>query len=304
MHPSAINLQRFSQPVLDCALVFLRAHVDEIDHDQAAHVTQAELPGDFLGRLQIRVEGRLFNVGAFGGARAVDIDGNQGFCRVDYQAAAGGQSHVALEGGLDLALDLVAVKQRDVVVVELHLAGVVRHHLGDKAAGFVEGFLRVNQNLANVLAQVVANGAQHDIVFLVKQGRGGLFVRCLTNGFPKLQQVVQIPLELLGTTPHASCADNNAHALGNVQVAHRSAQLVAIFALNASADAAGARIVGHQHHVPSGQADECGQRGALGATLFLVDLDHDLRALGDQLLDVQPGHFGGLFAEVLARYFL
>ena len=51
----AIHLDRVPQHVLDRALIGGGFHVDEIDHDQAADVTQSELARDLLGRLEIGV---------------------------------------------------------------------------------------------------------------------------------------------------------------------------------------------------------------------------------------------------------
>ena len=47
----AVVAQRVLQPALDRAVVALLVHVDEVDHDQAGEVAQAELARDFLGRL-------------------------------------------------------------------------------------------------------------------------------------------------------------------------------------------------------------------------------------------------------------
>ena len=44
--------------------MFLLAHVDEIVDDDAAQVAQAELPGDFLGRLQVHLEGGFVGLAA------------------------------------------------------------------------------------------------------------------------------------------------------------------------------------------------------------------------------------------------
>ena len=50
-----ILFQGFLQTVLDSALIAVRRHVDEVDDEQAAEITQAQLTGDFVGRLEIGV---------------------------------------------------------------------------------------------------------------------------------------------------------------------------------------------------------------------------------------------------------
>ena len=65
---------RFAQAVFNRALVAYRRHVDEVDDNQAAEVTQTQLAGNLIGRFQVRVECRFFDVTAAGGASGVDID--------------------------------------------------------------------------------------------------------------------------------------------------------------------------------------------------------------------------------------
>jgi hypothetical protein len=93
LHPGAVHLQRLAQPVLHLALVLGGCHVDEVDDDQAAQVAQAQLAGDLVGRLQVGVERGLLDVAALGGARRVDVDGDQRLGVVDDDGAAGGQAH-------------------------------------------------------------------------------------------------------------------------------------------------------------------------------------------------------------------
>ena len=52
----AVGLQRVAQPLLDRALVAALRHVDEVDHDQAGEVAQAELAGDLVGGLEVGLD--------------------------------------------------------------------------------------------------------------------------------------------------------------------------------------------------------------------------------------------------------
>ncbi len=100
-----------------------------------------------------------------------------------------------------------------------------------------------------------------------------------------LQQVVQVPLQLRRAAADAGGAGDDAHALGVVQLVHRLFELGAVLALDAARHATAARVVGHQHHVAAGQADEGGQRCALVAALFFFDLDDQLLAFLDHVVD-------------------
>src|SRR3972149_3586780 len=61
---NSVERQRFAQAVFHLALVALRFHVDKVDHDQAAQVTQAQLARDLLGRLEIGAERRFLDIAA------------------------------------------------------------------------------------------------------------------------------------------------------------------------------------------------------------------------------------------------
>ena len=136
---SAVGFQAFADFLFHGALVLGRGHVDEVDDDQAADVTQAQLASDFFRCFQVGLQGGFLDVAAFGGASRVDVDGHQGFGRIDNDGTTGRQLDDALEGGFDLAFDLETVEQRDAVFVQLDLAGVLRHHLANEGQGFVLG---------------------------------------------------------------------------------------------------------------------------------------------------------------------
>src|SRR6476661_6777257 len=74
LDPGAIVLHRVAKPILDLALVALRAHVDEVDHDESAQVADSELAADLVRGLEVRVERGFFDVAALGRARRVDVD--------------------------------------------------------------------------------------------------------------------------------------------------------------------------------------------------------------------------------------
>ena len=303
LHARTVVLERVLQAVFNFALVLVGGHVDEIDDHQAAQVAQAQLAGHFFGRFQVGLERGVLDVAALGGARGVDVDGGQRFGLVDHDRTAGGQAHVALIRAFDLRFDLEAVEQRDVVGVVLELAQGLRHHLLHELAGGLVQFLGVHQDLADVGAQVVTQGAHDQARLLVDQEGGRLGQRRFGDRLPHLQQVIQIPLQLFGIAADAGGADDHAHVVGDVQLVQRFLQRGAVFTLDATRHAASGGRVRHQHHVAAGQRDERGQGGALVATLFLVDLDNHFLAFTQQFADagLVVVHARG---EVIARDFL
>ena len=137
MNACAVKLQGLFQALFNVALIAVGGHVDEVDDDQSADVAQPQLPGDFIRCFQVGLGGGFFDVGAFGGSGRVDVDGYQRFGVVDDDGAAGGQLDFAAEGGFDLAFDLIAAEQRDLVLVALELVQVLRHDLPHEVLRFL-----------------------------------------------------------------------------------------------------------------------------------------------------------------------
>ncbi len=308
LHARLVGPHGFAQLVFHVALGFAAVHVDEVDHDQAAQVAQTQLARDFLRGLQVGLQRGLLDVGALGRARGVDVDREQRLGMVDDHRAAGGQTDFPGERRFDLRLDLEAREQRCGVVVALEFAQVVRHDLLKKIARVLEDLLRVDQDFADVFAHVVAQRANDHVAFLVDQERRLARAGRGLDGFPQLDQVIQIPLQIFGFAAHPCGAHDQAHALRCFELAQRIENDLAVLAGNLARHAPGAWIVRHQHQVASGQANEGGQRRALGAALLLFDLDDDFLAAFDRILDVDalPGvqRLGRRFGEIFAGDFL
>jgi len=48
LDPGPILLERITQPVFDLPLILGRRHIDEVDDDKAAHISQPELPSNLI----------------------------------------------------------------------------------------------------------------------------------------------------------------------------------------------------------------------------------------------------------------
>ena len=151
--------------------MLLGAHVDEVDHDQAAQVANAHLSRDLFGSFKVSIESGRLDVATLGRARRVDVDGYEGLGVIDDDAAARRQAHRVCKRGFDLALDLETRKQRHRVRVVLQLAQVVRHDLFNELAGLLESLLVVDQDFADVRRQVVAQSSYDGVAFAVDQER-------------------------------------------------------------------------------------------------------------------------------------
>jgi len=281
----AVHFHGVAQAVFDLALVLARFHVDEVDHDQPTKVADAQLARHFGGGLEVGVERGFLDVAALGRLGRIDVDCGQRLGVVDHDRTARGQTHVAIERVFDLGLDLEAREQRHRILIQLELAQVLRHHLLHEFLGVVEQLLLVDQNLADIVAQVVAQGADDQLGFLVDQERRLARLGRLGDRFPDLDQVIEVPLQFFGVAAEPGGADDHAHFIGQLQIIHGVLEVLPVLAFDPARYAAGLGVVRHQHQVTAGQADEGGQRRALVAAFFLLDLDDQFLAFLDQFAD-------------------
>ena len=303
LHTGAVLAQRVAQAVFHFAAVLRLFHVDEVDDDQATQVTQTHLARDFVGSFQIGAGRGFFDVAALDGAGRVHVDRNQGFGVVDHHGAAGRQGHHAGIGGFDLVFDLEAAEQRSVIAVALDLVRMLGHHVRHELMRLVEDVVRVDQDVADVAVEVVADRADHEARFLIDQECALARLGRAVDGGPQLEQVVQVPLQFGRSAANASGARDDGHTLGVFQLVHRFFELCTVFTLDAAGYATTTGVVGHQNHIAAGQTDEGGEGCALVATFFFFDLNQQLLAFPDHVLDL--GLAGrDAFCEVLLRDFL
>ena len=303
LNAGTIEVQRIAQAILDFALVLGRFHVDEVDHDQAAEVAQAQLAGDFVGGFAVGAQRRFLDVAALGGAARVDVDRDQGLGVVDDDGAARGQGDLTRIGRFDLVFDLEAREQRHVVVVALDAIHRARHHVRHELLRLFEDVVGVDQDFADLGVEVVADGADDQAGFLIDQEGAALCLGGAVDGGPQLLQIVEVPLQFFQRAADAGGAGDQAGAVGNHKLVHDFAQFLPVIALDAARNATATGIVGHQHQVAAGQRDVGGQRRALVAALVLFDLDDEFLAVAENVLDARlAGVDAGL--EVVARNFL
>ena len=117
----------------ECRFHFLArrplSHVDEVEHHQAAEVAQPKLARRGNHRLEVGDERGALRILGIGEAPGVDVDRHKRFRRIDDDRTAGRQSNRAAERIFELLLDVVDVKQRHHVRVQLDLGHRTRDHL-------------------------------------------------------------------------------------------------------------------------------------------------------------------------------
>ena len=135
---------------------------------------------------------------------------------------------------LNLAFDLVARKQGYRILIALELFEVVRHDLLDELAGFLIGLFVVDQDLADVSRQVVAQGAYDRVAFAVNQEWRFALQDDVQNCRPDRQQVFEVPGEFFCAPVNAGRAQDHAHAVRYNDIVERLTGEVTVGADDAS----------------------------------------------------------------------
>ena len=91
LYAGAVIFEGFLQPPFHRAVVAVLFHVNEVDHNQARKVAQAQLPGNFIAGFKVGLERRVFDIVLARGLAGVDVDGNQRFRLVHDDVTAGRQ---------------------------------------------------------------------------------------------------------------------------------------------------------------------------------------------------------------------
>ncbi len=286
LNPRAIAPYRVVEPLLDIAVVAAVLHVDEVDHDQAREVAQPKLARDLVGRFEIGlVRGLLDRMLARRFAR-VHVDRYERLGLVDDDVAARFQSHDRTEHRIELGLDLEALKQRQHVLVGLHVLRMARHEHAHELFRVAISRLAVDEDLRDLLVVEIADGALDEASLLIDERRRIRFERELADRIPEANQIFVIALDLRLGAVGARGADNETHSLRQFQRLRRRFQPFAVGRIGDLArDAAAARSIGHEHAIAPGKREECGEGRALVAALLFHDLHQHHLAAFDHLLD-------------------
>ena len=135
-------------------------------------------------------------------------------------------------------------KRGGVILVEFQTACVGRHHIRHEFGNFFVHFGVVNQDFADVGAEVVADGADEQRAFHKEQIGLLVGVARFFDGLPQFEQVVEIPLQLFHAAADAGGAGDEAHAARHVQFGHCVFEFLPLFAFDAAGNAAARGLLG------------------------------------------------------------
>src|SRR6185437_15055060 len=169
----AIPAQAFGQPAQHQVPVRFEHHVDEIDDDDPAYVTEPELPDDLLGGLEVVAGDGLLEVATGPGEFAgVDVDHGHRLSAVDDQIATRGQPHLAIQRLGDLLVDPELGEHVGRPGVPAHPGHEVRGNVADVTVDGVPCVVALDHQLAEVLGEQVPNHLDQQIRLFVQQFRG------------------------------------------------------------------------------------------------------------------------------------
>ena len=171
LNASAVIAQSVLQTLFNSTLVLRIVHVDEVDHDQTAQVTQTHLTSDFVGSFAVGAESRFFDVGATRCTSGVHVNGHQRFGVVDHNRAAGGQRNRTGVSRFDLMFDLEAREQGRFFTVTLDATDHVGHHVSHELTCLIIDFVRVDQDFTDFRLEIVADGTDNEVAFFNDQER-------------------------------------------------------------------------------------------------------------------------------------
>ena len=306
-----VVLQRLLDAPLHSPVVTVLLHVDEVDHDQARKIAQAQLAGHLVGGLQIGAHGGVFDIVLAGRAAGVHIDGYEGFGLVDDDIAARLQGDRIGEHGVQLRLDAKACEDRLGLAPGQHILHMGGHEKPHEVLGFTIAFIARDDHIVDVLVEEVADGALDERTLLIDEAGRRRLEGEFAHGLPHAQQIFEIPADFLLGAAGAGGAQDDAHALRHFEILGELLQALAVGGVgDLAGNAAAARGVGHQNRIAASERQIGGQRSALVAALFLHDLDEQHLTALDDFLDLvlaahargAEGHlFEGVAAELLDR---
>ena len=160
-----VLLQRLLQRGQNFFAVAALFHVDEVDHDDAAEIAQANLADDFLHRFEVGLDDGVFEArGAFADEFAgVDVDGDQRFGVVDDDVAAGLEPDFGAQRFVELVLDAELFEDRRFLGVELDAVDQLGLEAADEFDDLAVFLFVVDPDGGEIVADVIAQNALDEV---------------------------------------------------------------------------------------------------------------------------------------------
>src|SRR6202166_4963022 len=250
-------------------------HVDEVDHDNAAQIAQANLAHDFLHRFQIGFDDGVFQprgtlADEFAG---VDIDGHQRFGVVDDDVAAGLEPHFGAQSFVEFVLDAELFKDGRFLGVQLDAADQLGLEAADEFDDLAEFFFAVDPDGCEIVADVIAQDAFDEIQIAMEERGSFALLAALLDFVPGGAEEFDVGANFFAVGAASRGAHDEAPGITAAGFADKPAQTRAI--IGASDFARDADVIDgrHVHEETSGQSDVTGDARTLLPEGLLGNLD-------------------------------
>src|SRR5579863_1224253 len=199
----------FFQSLHDALAVAALVHVDEVDDDDAAQIAKPDLPNNFLDRIHVRFDDRVFQSRRFADVlTGIDIDRDQSFGLVDYDVSTALQPDFRLQGLVHFFLQAELLEQGRLLRVELDAFDHSRLEAVEEAQNpFILG-LGVDPDDVKVGGHLVAKNTLDHVEIVVNQCRRLGSLRAILDVLPQALQKSDVRAKLLFARALSSRADN------------------------------------------------------------------------------------------------
>src|ERR1700686_4746074 len=250
-------------------------HVDEVNHDDAAQIAQANLAHDFLHRFQIGFNDGVFEArGTFANEfTGVDVDGHQRFGVVDDDVAAGLEPHFGAQGFVEFVLNAELFEDGRFLGVQLDAADQLGLEAADEFDDLAEFFFAIDPDGGEIVADVIAQDAFHEIQIAMEERGSFALLATLLDFVPGSAEEFDVGANFFVGGAASRGAYDEAAGVAAARFADEPAQTRAIIGAVDFARDADVIDGRHVHEKTSGQSDVTGDARALFAEGLLGDLD-------------------------------
>ena len=217
LRPVALELG--AERLLDGGPVLRVRHVDEVDDDDPADVTEPQLGGRPLHRLEVVLRDRVLEPAArvlrarADEAAGIDVDDREGLGVVEDEVAARGQVDAAVQRRADLGVDARALEERRLLLVAVHPLEHVRRRLLQVADDPPVRALVVDLGALEVAREEVADDSQRQLGLLVDERRRLRGLRARLDRLPEPLEEDEVALDVLRRGALGGGADDDAAVL-------------------------------------------------------------------------------------------
>ena len=277
-----VTAQALNQATQNQVTVRLKHHVNEVNDDNAADITQTQLTDNLLSRFQVVLGDSLFQVAAATGElTGVHVHHSHGFGAVNHQRTTRRQVHLTVQCLRQLLVNAVVVEEVIRGIPLLQAGNQVRRHVRHVRLDGIPRVLALNDHRGEVLVEDVTHGLNHQVGLLVEHLRSQHLagVSLLLDLFPLRTQTVNVVGQLLFRSTLRRGTNDYASTLG--QLVLQNLLQASTLGVGQLAGNTGHRTTRHVHQEAAGQGNLAGQAGTLVTNRVLSDL-HQNRIAGLQ----------------------